>query len=56
MKEFKICIKTIDVISVQAETAEAAIKIFESNLKTLVAPIEYYVLDEDEQANTTANS
>ena len=42
MKEFKIWIKSTDIITVQAETAEAALKIFETNLKTLIQILTYF--------------
>jgi hypothetical protein len=55
MKEFKIWIKSIDIITIQAETAEAALKNFEASLKTRVAPIEYGILEVDPQADTSAS-
>jgi hypothetical protein len=47
-KEYKIWVKTTDIITVPAKNAEEALEKFRSSLTTQVAPIEYGVLEEEE--------
>ena len=56
MKEFKVAIKTLECITVQAETAEAALDLVKKNIdpRILGGQTEIEVLEEDLQADTSA--
>jgi len=46
MKEFKIWVKSTSIIPIQAEDADAALKIFQDNLKIKTDPIEFGIVEE----------
>lgn len=58
MKEFKVIIETIDCISVQAESAEAALDQIrqQTNPRMLGGPIRFQVLEVEPEADASANT
>ena len=57
MKEFKVAIKTLECVTVQAENAEVALDQVKKNIdpRVLGGQIEIEVLEEDLQTDTSAS-
>ena len=56
MKEFKVAIKTLECVTVQAEDAGAALELVKKNIdpRVLGGYTEVYVLEEEPEADASA--